>query len=46
MASNWAASALSWWQDAGVDTIVGEAPRDWLSPKAKEAAAQIGRAHV
>ena len=39
MASNWAASALSWWQDAGVDTIVGETPRDWLNPKAKEAAA-------
>jgi len=39
MASNWAASALQWWQDAGVDTIVGEAPRDWLNPKAKEAAA-------
>jgi len=38
MASNWAASALDWWQEAGVDTIVGEAPRDWLNPKAKDAA--------
>lgn len=37
MASNWAASALDWWQEAGVDTIVGEAPRDWLNPKAKDA---------
>ncbi len=35
MSSNWAASALSWWQEAGVDTIVGEEPRDWLNPKAK-----------
>lgn len=24
------ASALDWWQDAGVDTLVGEDPRDWL----------------
>ena len=35
MSSGWAASALSWWQEAGVDTIVGEAPRDWLNPRAK-----------
>ncbi len=33
MASGWAASALSWWQEAGVDTLVGESPRDWLNPK-------------
>ena len=26
-----AASALAWWQEAGVDTVVGEAPRDWLA---------------
>ena len=32
MASSWAESALSWWQDAGVDVIVGETPRDWLKP--------------
>lgn len=37
MASNWAASALGWWEEAGVDTIVGEEPRDWLAPKAKAA---------
>lgn len=33
MASRWAESALNWWQEAGVDTIVGEAPRDWLSSR-------------
>ena len=27
-----AASLLGWWSDAGVDTIVGEKPRDWLRP--------------
>lgn len=26
-----AASALEWWRDAGVDTLVDEAPRDWLA---------------
>lgn len=39
MSSNWAASALSWWSDAGVDTLVDEAPRNWLAPKAAEPAA-------
>jgi DNA polymerase len=29
--SRWAESALSWWEEAGVDTIVGEQPRDWLA---------------
>lgn len=24
-------SALDWWQEAGVDTLVDEAPRDWLA---------------
>lgn len=24
-------SALEWWEDAGVDTLVDEAPRDWLA---------------
>jgi len=24
-------SALDWWQEAGVDTLVEDAPRDWLS---------------
>jgi uracil-DNA glycosylase family 4 len=37
MAGDWAASALKWWQDAGVDTIVGETPRDWLAPAAAAA---------
>lgn len=32
MDGDWAASALKWWEDAGVDTIVGETPRDWLAP--------------
>lgn len=35
MGSSWAESALAWWQEAGVDTIVGEEARDWLNPKAK-----------
>jgi uracil-DNA glycosylase family 4 len=39
MASSWAASALDWWREAGVDVIVGEEPRDWLNPKAKAAPA-------
>jgi DNA polymerase len=30
MSSEWAVSALTWWQEAGVDTIVGETPRNWL----------------
>jgi DNA polymerase len=34
MSSDWAASALSWWREAGVDVIVGETPRDWLNPAA------------
>lgn len=39
--SRWAESALSWWEEAGVDTIVGEEPRDWLAgpkPAAAKAA--------
>ena len=31
MVTRWAESALSWWEEAGVDTIVGEEPRDWLA---------------
>jgi len=27
-------SALEWWQDAGVDALVEEAPRDWLARRA------------
>jgi len=36
-----AASALLWWREAGVDTVVGEAPRDWLAapPRPRPAAA-------
>jgi DNA polymerase len=29
-----AASALEWWHEAGVDTLVDEAPRDWLATTA------------
>jgi uracil-DNA glycosylase len=32
MGGDWAASALKWWEDAGVDTIVAETPRNWLAP--------------
>jgi uracil-DNA glycosylase family 4 len=39
MASRWAESALTWWEEAGVDTIVGEEPRDWLAGLKKPAAA-------
>ena len=34
-----AASALDWWQEAGVDTLVEESPRDWLAPPAAARAA-------
>lgn len=34
MSTSWAASALQWWEEAGVDTIVGEAPHEWLTTKA------------
>src|SRR3990170_1532518 len=34
-----AASLLSWWLDAGVDTAISELPRDWLKPSAAPAAA-------
>lgn len=29
-----ALSALGWWQEAGVDVLVDDAPRDWLRPAA------------
>jgi len=32
MTPSQAASALDWWREAGVDTLVGETPRDWLKP--------------
>lgn len=44
MSSNWAASALTWWSDAGVDTFVGEEPRDWLKPKPPAAPARLAEA--
>lgn len=31
-----AASILDWWADAGVDVLVDDAARDWLSPPAAE----------
>jgi len=31
-AADEAASALLWWQEAGLDVLVDEAPRDWLKP--------------
>jgi DNA polymerase len=39
MSTRWAESALSWWEEAGVDTIVGETPHDWLAAKAPAAKA-------
>jgi uracil-DNA glycosylase family 4 len=39
MSTRWAESALSWWEEAGVDTIVGEEARDWLAGPKKPAAA-------
>jgi uracil-DNA glycosylase family 4 len=36
-----AASALDWWHDAGVDTLVDDGPRDWLAPSAPVVAAPI-----
>jgi DNA polymerase len=35
-----AVSALSWWLEAGVDSAVQEAPRNWLAPRASAAAPQ------
>lgn len=37
-----ATSALSWWAEAGVDTLVAEEPRDWLRPRAPDPAPQPG----
>jgi DNA polymerase len=31
-----AESVLSWWAEAGVDTLVDEAPRDWLKPRSRD----------
>ena len=32
---------MQWWTDAGVDTLVDEAPRDWLRPAAVPNAASV-----
>lgn len=32
-----AASTLAWWHDAGVDTLIDEAPRNWLAVEATPA---------
>lgn len=34
-----AASAISWWQEAGVDIVIDEEPRNWLAPPAPPPAA-------
>lgn len=34
-----ALSVLGWWQEAGVDILVDERPRDWLKPAARAAVA-------
>lgn len=39
MELNRAASALRWWEEAGVDTLVAETPRNWLAPETAAAAA-------
>jgi len=41
-----AASALDWWREAGVDTLVDEAPRDWLKPALTAAPATLAAAPV
>ncbi|MEO7177895.1 MAG: uracil-DNA glycosylase, partial [Allosphingosinicella sp.] len=41
-----ATSALIWWTEAGVDTLVGEEPRDWLRPKTAEAPTPIPAAEA
>ncbi|URW76463.1 uracil-DNA glycosylase [Sphingomonas donggukensis] len=39
-----AASTLEWWRDAGVDTLVEDAPRDWLARAVPMAATPIADA--
>lgn len=36
-------SALEWWRDAGVDTLVDEAPRDWFAQPAAPSPAAAAR---
>jgi uracil-DNA glycosylase family 4 len=39
-----ARSALAWWLDAGVDTLVQDEPRDWLKPPQPKAPAKAAEA--
>lgn len=39
-----ALSALDWWREAGVDTLVDEEPRDWLRPALKPEITAPGKA--
>jgi DNA polymerase len=39
-----ARSALAWWLDAGVDTLVQDEPRDWLKPSQPKAPAKAAEA--
>jgi DNA polymerase len=43
MADSVALSALDWWAEAGVDTLVDDLPRDWLAaaPTAADAGAEV-----
>ena len=46
---DWAEGALSvldWWQEAGVDIVVADAPRDWLAHGAKPTAVAVAAAPV
>lgn len=40
------ASALEWWCDAGVDTLAGDEPRDWLAPPVAKALATVAEPAV
>lgn len=47
MSDGLALSALDWWSEAGVDTIVGDLPHDWLAPARPAApAATVVTAHA
>ena len=39
-------SALEWWQDAGIDALVDEEPRDWLARRTPPAEAMPGAVAV
>ncbi len=38
-----AASTLAWWLQAGVDTAIAEAPRNWLKPKSEQPPSVTGQ---